>query len=449
MTTIILLLTLLIDSLHASLVYVATERDGPYPNDPTKVNPPFITCYEQNKYTYGGFHDDEYMDNPDYPNYTEGDVCDHTSPTTIPKNEFVRNVCKFEVRIDDCVNPLNSNGGGECIKTWSRKCAIDTDDTGSDCPDGWKDAPNGCITAQNSIVCCCAQDFCNKYMDLAIQGWKDESLACQVEESGGCLGQRNVKEMWEGNDDTYSAGSGGIQGMNYRMSTGGADHGISAGGADHGISVGGADHGISVGGADHGISVGGSDHGISAGGSDNGAQDSGSIYVVRVVDAHDLPDEDDDYWMWKRLSDPYVEVYGYVDNSENYKKFQTKVIDSNLNPVWDEEFRFDEAECSGKYTSFMFKVYDSDSLIDDWSILEADFLGETISFDTSVIANCDDYFSEEMILNRGGVEQGTLFIEISKEGCSDDYFSEEMILNRGGVEQGTLFIEISKEGCSD
>eukprot|EP01084_Bolivina_argentea_P021896 40696_1 len=398
MTTIILLLTLLIDGLHASLVYVATERDGPYPNDPTKVNPPFITCYEQNKYTYGGFHDDEYMDNPDYPNYTEGDVCDHTSPTTIPKNEFVRNVCKFEVRIDDCVNPLNSNGGGECIKTWSRKCAIDTDDTGSDCPDGWKDAPNGCITAQNSIVCCCAQDFCNKYMDLAIQGWKDESLACQVEESGGCLGQRNVKESWEGDDDTYSAGSGGIQGMNYRMSTGGADHGISAGAfVDYA-------------------------HGISVGGSDNGAQDSGSIYVVRVVDAHDLPDEDDDYWMWKRLSDPYVEVYGYVDNSENYKKFQTKVIDSNLNPVWDEEFRFDEAECSGKYTSFMFKVYDSDSLIDDWSILEADFLGETISFDTSVIANCDDYFSEEMILNRGGVEQGTLFIEISKEGCSDvDY----------------------------
>eukprot|EP00483_Globobulimina_turgida_P003444 UN03450 len=197
------ILTLLIYNSQSATVYTPSEGDGPYPDDPTRVNAPFITCWEQNKYTYGGYHDPAYQDNPEYPQYTVGDVCDHTSPNTDPKNTFIRNVCKIEVRIGDCVEPYNGNGGGLCTRTWSRKCAVDTEDNGSDCPDGWKDAEDGCITTtQGSIVCCCVEDFCNTYMDVALLGFADPDIACEVDAEGGCVGLRNVKDE----SDELSAG---------------------------------------------------------------------------------------------------------------------------------------------------------------------------------------------------------------------------------------------------
>eukprot|EP01084_Bolivina_argentea_P049813 91610_1 len=149
---------------------------------------------------------------------------------------------------------------------------------------------------------------------------------------------------------------------------------------------------------------------------DNGNSDSVK-YTVKVVRAHDLLDEG----MWTGISDPFVEVYGYVNDGDDHKKFQTSVINENLNPEWNEQFVFDEAECSGNndyYTKFVFKVYDKDVLGDD-------FLGETRTFETSDVKDCNEIYSEEMKLYRNGEESGSLFVEISKDGCNGSDNNED------------------------
>eukprot|EP00483_Globobulimina_turgida_P003436 UN03442 len=64
----------------------------------------------------------------------------------------------------------------------------------------------------------------------------------------------------------------------------------------------------------------------------------------------------------------------------------------------------------------------------------ADYLGETGFFETSVVTDCNEIFSEDMPVSRDDKEQGLVFIEVTKDGCeSSEESSEE---SQGGGKSG-------------
>ena len=68
---------------------------------------PYITCWENNRYTYYGYRDPNYADDPRYlAAGGEGDVCDHVDPDY----DEVRDTCYFQVVL-----------GAE---TWTYKCKV-------------------------------------------------------------------------------------------------------------------------------------------------------------------------------------------------------------------------------------------------------------------------------------------------------------------------------------
>eukprot|EP00483_Globobulimina_turgida_P007817 UN07832 len=120
----------------------------------------------------------------------------------------------------------------------------------------------------------------------------------------------------------------------------------------------------------------------------------GSVsYTVRVVRAEGLPDEYMDTWFTTNKNDVYVEVFGYGSSDGEIKEFKTSTIDGSDTPEWNEEFIFDEANDDiTAYSKFLFKLYDSDTVFG----LEtgADYLGETCFYETSVVTDCGEIFSE-------------------------------------------------------
>ena len=83
----------------------------------------------------------------------------------------MRDTCYFEVKIGE--------------EVWSRKCIHN-----SDCPKG----PNACnFDSPKRIVCCCQQDYCNTYMEYAIQGYADPADAPEVNEKGKVVGSGGSK----------------------------------------------------------------------------------------------------------------------------------------------------------------------------------------------------------------------------------------------------------------
>mmetsp|Transcript_14936 Transcript_14936/g.13412 ORF Transcript_14936/g.13412 Transcript_14936/m.13412 type:complete len:300 (+) Transcript_14936:28-927(+) len=186
------------------LITCNIAQDGPCPD--CKM-PPYYTCFEQNKYTFAGYRDPDYVDNPEYPQYNQGDVCDHQDPNT---GEF-RNICRFQVHRDDCSNPdaqYQNYKGDDCTSTWKWGCSHD-----SECPDGWEQSSDGCVEVNNGamIVCCCRGDFCNdeQYLQYSIQGFTDPDMACDVQ-NGKCADNNSRR----GGKGTGSKGSKGSKGAN-------------------------------------------------------------------------------------------------------------------------------------------------------------------------------------------------------------------------------------------
>eukprot|EP01084_Bolivina_argentea_P043877 80796_1 len=117
---------------------------------------PLVTCWENNKFSYRGYHDEAYVDNATYQEMGgEGDVCSHTDPDY----GVIRDMCYFQVQL-----------GAEI---WTYKCMYH-----QSCPvkDANGDGTVGCVNVTNKrITCCCQGDFCNgeDYVGYAELGYAE------------------------------------------------------------------------------------------------------------------------------------------------------------------------------------------------------------------------------------------------------------------------------------
>lgn len=172
-------------------------------------------------------------------------------------------------------------------------------------------------------------------------------------------------------------------------------------------------------------------------------------YTVKVKDAKGLETGDMEGWLMGDI-DVYVEVYGYGEKGGS-KNYETKTINNDEEPEWNQEFTFDDETCDpdvGKYEYLFFKLYDED--LDVVWHSDSDFLGQTEKFYLSEVKDCVELFTSEMRVFSDDMktECGTLFIEVTKEGecCTngggydDDEEPEKEEKEKGGGKSKRLLM---------
>jgi len=146
-----------------------------------------------------------------------------------------------------------------------------------------------------------------------------------------------------------------------------------------------------------------------------GDGDCTPVYTVKVVDAHNLPKMD-----WLSANDPYVEIYAYMSQdgtpTGSFQKVSTTIKDNTADPIWLEEFKFDEGDIddSMAYVGFVFKLFDDDKIL---GVGGADFLGETGLYFTEDVTDCNWIYSKKMTVKTDTEVDGSLFIEVTMDGC--------------------------------